>query len=116
MAEYNLGNYLMNNRRGSEAIPHFEAALRVHPNYPEVENNLGMLLGGMPGRMPEAITHFEAAVRLRPHLLEAQYNLAVALAQVGRTAEAITHYEEVQRIQPSAEVAKVIEGLRARQK
>jgi hypothetical protein len=114
VAEYNLGNYLMNNRQGPEAVTHFEAALRVKPNYPEAENNLGMALGRMPGRMPDAITHFEAAVRLSPKLLEAHYNLAVALAQVGRTREAIAQYEEVQRLQPSPEIGKIIEELRKR--
>jgi tetratricopeptide (TPR) repeat protein len=116
VAEYNLGNYLMNNRRSAEAVPHFEAALRVHSEYPEAENNLGMILGNMPGRMPDAITHFQAAVRLRPDLLQAQYNLAVALAQSGRTQEAIAHYEVVQKAQPTPEIAKTIEDLRARGK
>jgi len=112
VAEYNLANYLMNNRRGAEAVPHFESAVRLKPDYAEAQNNLGMLLGSMPGRMSDAIPHFEAALRLRPNLVEAQYNLAVSLAQVGRTREAIAHYEEVQRLQPSPEVAKIIDRLR----
>jgi tetratricopeptide (TPR) repeat protein len=117
VAEYNLGNYLMNTRRGPEAIPHFEAALRVHPNYPEAQNNLGMLFGNIPGRMPDAISHFEAAVRLNPDLIAAHYNLAVALQQIpGRKAEALAHYEVVQRLQPSPEIAKIIERLRSEQK
>ena len=114
VAEYNLGNYLMNWRGGPEAIPHFEAALRLKPNYPEAENNLGMVLGNMPGRMPDAISHFEAAVRLKPDLLPAQLNLAVALEQTsGRRAEALAHYEAIERLQPSPEIEKRIEGLRA---
>jgi tetratricopeptide (TPR) repeat protein len=117
VAEYNLGNYLMNSRRGSEAIPHFEAALRVKPDYPEAHSNLGMVLGNIPGRMPEAISHFEAAVRLKPDLLPAQYNLAIALSQIpGRKSEALAHYEVIERLQPSPEIAQIIEGLRAEHK
>jgi tetratricopeptide (TPR) repeat protein len=117
VAEYNLGNYLMNTRRGEEAIPHFEAALRLKPDYPEAENNLGMMLGNIPGRMPDAISHFEAAVRLKPDLLPAHYNLAVALEQTpGRKSEALAHYEIIERAQPSPEIEKIIERLRAEQK
>jgi tetratricopeptide (TPR) repeat protein len=99
VAEYNLGNYLMNNRRGEEAVPHFEAALRIHPDYPEAETNLGRVLGNIPGRLHDAIPHFEAAIRMKPDLVEAQYNLALALSQAGRTAEAVEHFEAAKRLQ-----------------
>lgn len=117
IAELNVGNYLMNNRRGAEAIPHFEAALRADPEYGEAESNIGMVLGNMPGRMPEAITHFEAAVRLRPNLPEAHFNLATALsAMPGREAEAIAEYQITQRLQFHPEIPALIAQLRARQK
>jgi protein O-mannosyl-transferase len=116
VAEYNLANYLMNNGRGAEAIPHFENALRIHPNYPEAENNLGMLLGSTPGRFAEAIPHFENAARLNPKLIEARYNLAVALAQTGRRAEALKQYESLQSIQPTPEIQKRIDELRKESK
>jgi tetratricopeptide (TPR) repeat protein len=117
MAEYTLGNYLMNTRRGLEAIPHFEAALRVAPNYPDAHNNLGMVLGNIPGHMTEAISEFEEAVRLKPDLLPAQHNLAVALEQMpGRKSEALAHYEVIERLQPSPEIAGIIKRLRAEQK
>jgi Flp pilus assembly protein TadD len=44
-AHNNLGIALVNTPgRGSEAIPHFQAALRLQPGYPDARYNLGMAL------------------------------------------------------------------------
>ncbi len=116
VAEYNLGSYLMTVHRGPEAIPYLEAALRIKPDYPEAENNLGMALGNIPGRLPEALAHFETAVRMKPDLVQAQFNLAVALQHTpGRKSDALRHYEVIQRLQPSPEIAGIIEKLRKEQ-
>jgi tetratricopeptide (TPR) repeat protein len=115
IAELNLGNYLMNSGRGLEAIAHFEAALRLDPQYGQAENNIGMVLANVPGRMPEAISHFEAALRLKPDLPEAHFNLASMLAQIpGRESEAIAHFEAVQRLEPRPDIPALIAQLRAR--
>jgi hypothetical protein len=94
IAQYNLASYMMRTGQSSEAIEHFNQALRMKPDYAEAHNNLGIQLASLPGRGDEALAHFEAAVRLRPDLAGAQFNLGVALSKVGgRTAEAISHLE-----------------------
>jgi hypothetical protein len=113
-AHYVLANNLMNSGHGSEAIAHFDEALRIRPNYPEAQNNEGIIYARMPGGSTAAITHFQAAVQLDPKLAQAHRNLGMLLAAVpGRTQEALEHLEAAQRIQPDESTAQLIGRLRA---
>jgi len=104
-------NYLAHNNLGAalagqpgrlaEAIDHYQAALRIWPDYPDAHNNLGSALAQTPGGLPRAIAEFEAALRERPEFAEAHFNLANTLAQIrGREADAIAQYREALRIRP----------------
>jgi hypothetical protein len=114
IAHNGLAIYLAQTGRPGEAIPHFEAALRLVPRDAGIHNSVGILYANIEGGQRKAIEHFEAAVRLDPEYMEAQYNLGLALSQVrGREAEALAHFEAAQRLRPSVTVAKAIERLRA---
>jgi len=52
--------------RINDAIGHFEAALRLDPNYADAHVNLGVALSQLPGRIPDAIAQLEAAERIQP--------------------------------------------------
>jgi tetratricopeptide (TPR) repeat protein len=92
--------------RLSEAIAHYETALRLKPDYAMAHNNLGMALANIPGRLPEAIGRYETAVRLKPDYAEAHVNLGNALARVpGRFSEAIAQYETALNIRPDYAIA-----------
>jgi tetratricopeptide (TPR) repeat protein len=99
LAHNNLGSELLETPgRLSEAVSHFEAALRLQPNYPQTYNNLGIALSNIPGRLPEAINYFETAVRIQPDYAQAQNNLGLALSNLpGRLPEAIAHFEAALR-------------------
>jgi tetratricopeptide (TPR) repeat protein len=99
IADNNLGNYLMSSGRLSEAIPYFETAVRIDPEFPTARNNLGIALG-RTGRLPEAIAQLQIAVRLSPDLADPHTNLGTALAQAGRMPEAADEFEAALRIDP----------------
>lgn len=111
VAESNLGHTLMSTGRAAEAIPHFEAVLRVTPQDAETINNLG---GSMLilKRYADAIPYFESALRIKPELADAHYNLGMALAHTpGREADAVREYETALRLRPDNELAHNNLGL-----
>jgi Flp pilus assembly protein TadD len=100
-ARVNLGIALVEAGRISEAVPHYEAALRMQPENAVAHLNLCNALTRL-GRPSEAVGHGEAAVRLDPHNVDAKYNLGLALVAAGRTGDAVPYYEDALRAQPDA--------------
>ena len=70
-AEWNLGMALVQTGRIEEAIAHFQQALRIRPDLPEVRYNLGSALAQV-GRVPEAIAQYKQALRIKPDFAEAR--------------------------------------------
>jgi hypothetical protein len=71
----NSGVALAQTGKTEDAITHYEQALRIHPDLPEVHYNLGNALA-QAGRVPEAIAHYEQALRIKPDFTQAQSALA----------------------------------------
>ncbi|MGO9527949.1 MAG: tetratricopeptide repeat protein [Verrucomicrobiia bacterium] len=99
-AQYNLAVTLWHAGRIGDAIPYYERALRIKPNYAEACNNLGVAWM-QTGRLSQAIDCLEQALRLKPDFAEAHNNLANALLQAGRMREAIGHFEQALRFNPN---------------
>ncbi|MGO9244983.1 MAG: tetratricopeptide repeat protein [Verrucomicrobiia bacterium] len=104
MAHNNLGNVLVHEGKGSDAIGHFEQAVQIKPDDAEAYSNLGNALE-QAGQMGEAIPHYEHALRIRPDLAEAHNNLASALYRAGQREEAIAQYEQSLRLKPDFALA-----------
>jgi len=81
VAYFNSGNVMAQTGRMPDAIGLYEEALRLHPAYPEAEDNLGNALL-QNGRVAEAIDHYRAALRLRPDYPRARANLDNATRQL----------------------------------
>jgi protein O-mannosyl-transferase len=99
MAHTNLGADLDEQGRSSEAMAHYEAAVRINPNDAGARNNLASHLA-QAGRLTEATREWEQALRIQPNRAEAHTNLAFALSQQGRLDEAFRHWEQALRINP----------------
>jgi tetratricopeptide (TPR) repeat protein len=99
VAEYNLGTYLGLMQRNAEAIPHFEAALRLKPDYAEAQHNLGVSLL-RSGYCPEAIPHFQAAIRFKPDYASAYDNLGDCEMRGGDYPAAVANFEAAVRAAP----------------
>jgi len=100
-AHNNLGQALMAEGRGVEAMPEFERAIALQPNHAFAHSNLGALLLGQR-RYAEAVRHFNAALQADPNYLTARINLAQALTGLGRDNEAMQQYWAALAQDPSA--------------
>jgi protein O-mannosyl-transferase len=105
VANNNLGNYLMDSGRLSEALPYFETAVRIDPESAIARNELGTALGEM-GRLPDAIAQLQIAVRLSPDALKPHSDLGTALAQAGRLPEAAAEFEAALRMDPNDDIVQ----------
>lgn len=115
VAETGLGVALVDRGRSDEALPHFEAALRVNPAYAFAHNDLGAELRRRR-QTADAIAHLSEALRFRPDFPEAANNLGNALADAGRLDEAAARYAEALRLKPDyAEAHNGLGAVLARQ-
>jgi Flp pilus assembly protein TadD len=96
-ARNHLGIALAQSGKSVEAIPHYEAALRISPQDAETHHNLANAFKET-SRSVEALAHYERAVQLKPDLLAARLALANALVQAGRTSEALAHYAAAEKL------------------
>jgi tetratricopeptide (TPR) repeat protein len=96
----NYANILDKTGQAEKAIEHFNEALRMRPNSPEVHSNLGNTLRRI-NRIDEALVHYQKAIKLKPDLAEAHYNMAISLAKQGKNDEAIVKYLDALQFRPN---------------
>src|SRR5215467_9530800 len=97
MAYLDVGNY-------TEAIPYFDKAVAINPNYSLALNNKGAALYGL-GIYNESIAYFDKALSVNPYYSTALYNKGAALSKLGIYNESIAYFDKVLAIQPTNALA-----------
>lgn len=98
-AHNNLGKAVFAAGRPTEAVAHYQEAIRLQPTAPEPYYNLGLAFARL-NRSDEAMNHYQEALRRQPDYPEAHNNLGNVLLAAGRRDEAGAHYEEARRLKP----------------
>lgn len=83
---------------GSQVVEAFQKAIRVRPDFPEAQNNLGLVYV-QTGDDEKAIAAFREAIRLRPDYADAHQNLGAVLT-TSDAAEAVRELETAVSIEP----------------
>ncbi len=101
MAHNNLGNLLVDQGQPVDAIPHFEAVLKLRPKFADAESNLGDALRRL-GRNDESLAHLQRAVALAPNNPSAHNNLGATFMALNRLPEGIVEFHRALRLDPSS--------------
>ncbi len=90
-------------------------ALEKNPNYPDINNLMGVALS-LSGRYKEAIPYFERAIKSNPDYIEGHINYALTLNQLGEIDKAGAEFEIAEKLEMErdSEMEKVEFSVRAR--
>ena len=83
----------------SEAIVHFQTALKINPRRFEAYADLGNV-SMVSGKTAEAIDDYRKALEIEPNYAIVRYSLGMCLYDQGHFAEAIAEYRKALEIEP----------------
>jgi len=104
-AQYNLAAMLQARSDFAEALPHFQAAVRLRPTDAIANNALAACLLAL-GNPSAALPPLLLAIHNKPDYFSARYNLGNAYASVGKFDEAVVQFAEAVRLHPSDSMAE----------
>ncbi len=108
--EFDLGHALGWQRRYAEALPHFENALRIKPDFFDALLNMGITLAALD-RPAEAVDFLERALRAEPSSSKAHAQLALAFVRLDRKDEALREFHHAVELDPQNADARTNLGL-----
>lgn len=98
-AHNDLGNLFSDLGRKSEALLHYQAAIKLSPRSIEPYNNLAVTLAEL-GQFSEALAAHAKAVELAPDSARAFYLTGKTYWRMGRSADAITCFRRALTVSP----------------
>ncbi len=96
---YKRARALQETGRFGEALPAFERAIALKPDYAEAHNGRGIALANSQ-RSGEAVSSFEKAIALKPDYAEAYNNCGLALQDLNRFDDALTRFDKAIALKP----------------
>lgn len=115
----NHGTALRDMGRAAESAASYTAALKINPGFPEMYNNLGLLLAHELHEPRRALRMFRAGRKLQPTGIDWEGGRGLALTQLERLAEAAAAYDAALASKlaideaPSGAVADAVASRRA---
>ena len=98
-AFFSIGCILSEGQKTEKALPAYDTAIRLRPDYAEVYNNRGNLKNRL-GYHNDALDDYDFAIHLNPNFAEAYSNRGAMKSSLGNHAEALTDLNEAIRLQP----------------
>ena len=83
-----------------EAIPCYQQALRINPNYAEAHQNLGLAYYYL-NRLEESVEEYKQALRIDPNYAKAHDSLGQTYYFLNRLEESVEEYKQALRIDPN---------------
>jgi tetratricopeptide (TPR) repeat protein len=99
-AHYDLGLLLSQQNDLEQAESHYQAALKMRPEFAEAWFNLGVLRARQ-GRTAEAARCYEQALNIRPNHVDSHLNLGAELAGLKNWDAAIPHFRTAIQLNPT---------------
>lgn len=94
------GVHLLREQRPAEAIPYFEAALRLDPGFVDAAYNRARALVAL-GRTEEALAQYRAVIAQRPDHYQSLTNLGLLLREAGQVEAAEALYRQATEADPT---------------
>jgi Tfp pilus assembly protein PilF len=99
IAHYNLARFLAKEGEQTEAINHYQEAVRIRPDDTDARNNLALLLA-IRGDTDAALAELRFAVEANPTYARGFFNIGRVLAQRGEHERALEYFRQALRLQP----------------
>ena len=99
----------------ARALAYYEEAIKVKPEFPEAEFQMGNVLASLPGRLSDAESAFRRAIKQRKDWSLPYSALGILLARTNRDTEAETALRQALKLDSSDNLAlRILASIRLR--